>query len=94
MLPWCKFTSIAWLHSGEGFFYTRHPAPPELAADGATGAAVPAAPPKAGTETSATENCLICFHRVGTPVEQVRGRSGLTVRLTTSHGATYACRMC
>ena len=31
-LDWVKFVSIAWLRSGEGFFYTRFPAPGTVAA--------------------------------------------------------------
>ena len=31
-LQWVKFVSIAWVHSGEGFYYTRFPAPGSVAA--------------------------------------------------------------
>jgi prolyl oligopeptidase len=31
-LDWVKFSSIAWLHSGEGFFYCRYPKPKKFEA--------------------------------------------------------------
>lgn len=47
----CKFTSVAWLHSGEGFFYCRY-ADPQV--------------DDLGTETKAANNQKIFFHKVGT----------------------------
>lgn len=56
-VPWAKFTRIAWLHDGSGFFYCRYPSPPEVAdAEGG----------KAGTETGANKYAMVCFHAVGT----------------------------
>jgi prolyl oligopeptidase len=53
--PWVKFSSIAWLKDGSGFFYSRYP-PPAAASSH-----------DAGTETNATRNCCLFFHAVGTP---------------------------
>ena len=61
-VPWTKFTRIAWLHDGSGFFYSRHPAPPEVASSGSG-----AGSDKAGTETSSTQYCMVFFHEIGTP---------------------------
>jgi prolyl oligopeptidase len=51
-IPWCKFSSISWTHDHKGFFYTRFPAPVATA--------------DAGTETAATNDCMLYYHRVGT----------------------------
>jgi prolyl oligopeptidase len=57
-VPWVKFSSIQWLHSGEGFFYCRYPEAAGVA-DGAEGG-------KAGTETGANTCALVCYHALGT----------------------------
>ncbi|KAI8617652.1 prolyl endopeptidase [Chytriomyces sp. MP71] len=53
-LEWAKFTGISFTHDEKGFFYNRYPAPP-VTQD------------KAGTETHASTNQRVCFHRIGTP---------------------------
>jgi prolyl oligopeptidase len=50
-IDWVKFSGIAWLKD-VGFFYTRFPA---LEGD-----------VDKGTETGLSENCFLCFHRLGT----------------------------
>ena len=52
-VPWTKFTRIAWTHDNKGFFYSRHPSPPETAAG------------SAGTETTATNYCCVYYHSMG-----------------------------
>lgn len=50
-IAWAKFTRPAWLGS-KGFFYSRFPAPPDVA--------------DAGTETDANAKAAVYYHRVGT----------------------------
>lgn len=55
VIPWTKFTRIAWTHDNAGFFYTRHPEPGAV---------------DAGTETSATEYAMVMYHALGTPASE------------------------
>ncbi|KAI8837115.1 prolyl oligopeptidase [Chytriomyces cf. hyalinus JEL632] len=55
-IEWAKFTSISFTHDEKGFFYERYPSP-TVSSD------------KAGTETDASKNQTVCYHRIGTPQE-------------------------
>lgn len=56
-IVWAKFTGMAWLKDGTGFFYSRYP-PPAIDAS------------KAGTETASTQYCMICLHFLGTSADE------------------------
>ena len=58
-VEWVKFSGIAWLHDDSGFFYSRYPAPPELADD-----KVELDNVKRGSETDSNVNMMVYFHRV------------------------------
>lgn len=47
-----KFASVAWLHDGSGFFYTRYPVIPSK--------------DQAGKELESITNQRVCFHLIGT----------------------------
>ncbi|KAI8053783.1 prolyl oligopeptidase [Syncephalis plumigaleata] len=53
-IQWAKFTGIVWSQDEQGFFYSRYPEP-NVSKD------------KAGTETGSNQNCMIYYHRLGTP---------------------------
>jgi prolyl oligopeptidase len=57
-VSYVKFSGIKWTHDNKGFFYSRYPAPPEVA-DTESG--------KAGTETSANTHAFVAYHALGTP---------------------------
>jgi prolyl oligopeptidase len=56
-IQWAKFTGMAWLKDGSGFFYSRYPTPDIDAS-------------KAGTETASTQYCMVCLHVLGTPAAE------------------------
>jgi prolyl oligopeptidase len=58
-VEWVKFSGIAWLHDDSGFFYSRYPAPPELADD-----KVELDNVKRGSETDSNVNMMVYFHKV------------------------------
>eukprot|EP00475_Leptophrys_vorax_P015929 TRINITY_DN22315_c0_g1_i1.p1 TRINITY_DN22315_c0_g1~~TRINITY_DN22315_c0_g1_i1.p1 ORF type:complete len:766 (-),score=203.36 TRINITY_DN22315_c0_g1_i1:48-2345(-) len=62
LLDWVKFSSIAWLHSGDGFFYCRYPKPKKFEAAGGEDASK-------GTEVEKAANQMIFYHKLGTPQE-------------------------
>jgi prolyl oligopeptidase len=55
-VSWVKFSGIQWFKD-QGFFYSSYRAPDDR----------PPMTDKAGTETTADANSLLCFHRIGTP---------------------------
>ncbi|RKO85703.1 peptidase S9A, N-terminal domain-containing protein [Blyttiomyces helicus] len=52
-VEWAKFTGMSWTHDDKGFFYLRYPKP--VSSD------------KAGTDTSASTDSKLMYHRIGTP---------------------------
>jgi len=59
VLEWVKFSGIAWLPDGSGFFYSRFDAPTGLSTTRDGGAA--------GTETAASKFHKLYLHRLGAP---------------------------
>lgn len=63
-LEWCKFTSIAWTHDNEGFYYSRYPTPASLKdSDDAE---------KRGAETDESLDQAVYYHRIGDKQEDDR----------------------
>eukprot|EP01087_Luapelamoeba_hula_P003251 TRINITY_DN1304_c0_g1_i1.p1 TRINITY_DN1304_c0_g1~~TRINITY_DN1304_c0_g1_i1.p1 ORF type:complete len:711 (+),score=120.10 TRINITY_DN1304_c0_g1_i1:120-2252(+) len=62
VLKWVKFSSIAWLHSDEGFFYARYPTPTFVEGD--------AEAPKAGAEVDANVDHKLYYHKLGTSQDE------------------------
>jgi prolyl oligopeptidase len=52
---WCKFSSVAWLKDGKGFFYNKYPPPSSKGKEDG-----------AGTETEAAASQKVFYHRLGT----------------------------
>lgn len=60
VLEWVKFSSMSWLPTGEGFFYSRYPKPMQFEGD------VEDEEFARGTEVDRVSNQTVYFHRVGT----------------------------
>ncbi|CAN8077215.1 unnamed protein product [Agarophyton chilense] len=63
-LEWAKFTSIAWTHDGQGFYYARYPPPESL--EGVNDKE------KRGAETDQSRFQSLYYHSVGTSQDQDR----------------------
>jgi hypothetical protein len=59
VVPWVKFSSIAWTHDNKGFFYSRYPSVDGLATAVADGEDAAAAK-HAGTEVDKNQNHMVC----------------------------------
>lgn len=64
VIEWAKFTSVAWHHDGQGFYYMRYPTPPSLESEHQKD--------KRGAETDQSLNQSCYFHVVGTPQSEDR----------------------
>ena len=61
VLRWVKFSSIAWTHDGQGFFYSRYPTPSSFSANEDD------VDHKKGSETDKLEHHSVYYHRLHTP---------------------------
>lgn len=64
-VEWVKYSRIAWMHDGRGFFYSRYPPPESLSTD-----AHDSEDTKRDTETSSNRNHQLWYHEINTPQAQ------------------------